>query len=231
MRIEIDEELREKAPDVRLGVLTAKVEVAERDADLWREIEARVAALEAMLETTEIAAIPAIAATRAAYKALGKDPSRYRGSAEAMLRRISQGKGLYTVNTVVDVNNLVSIESFFSIGLYDLRYVKPPVFFRRGGEGETYQGIAKGEINLQGLPIFADEEGPFGNPSSDSARTMVRADTTDVLMAIVSFSGPSGLDAALSRAASLLERYAHAREIRRSMVDEGTPEAWDTAER
>ncbi len=211
--IEIAGELRERAPGVSLGVLEASVEVRERDEGLWGEISARVGELERLLAATEISSIPEIAATRAAYKALGKDPSRYRGSAEAMLRRISQGKGLYRVNTVVDVNNLVSLETFHSIGLYDRAHLAPPLVFRRGGAGEEYQGIAKGAINLEGLPVFADGEGPFGNPSSDSARTMIRPETTEVLMAIVSFTGPATLDAALSRAGALLERYASARGV------------------
>lgn len=216
--IEISDELREKAPDVRLGVLTASVVVTEHDEALWTEIDARVAALVTIFATTEISEIPEIAATRRAYRALGKDPTRYRNSAEALSRRVAGGKGLYRVNTVVDVNNLVSIETFYSIGLYDRRFVAGPVAFRPGRAGETYQGIAKGEINLDGLPVFADDEGPFGNPSSDSARTMIRADTTEVLMAIVSFSGPngpvrSGLDAALDRAKVLLVRYAGASSV------------------
>lgn len=216
--IEISDELRAKAPGVGLGVLTASVVVTEHEEGLWTEIDARVAALASMLASTEISEIPEIAATRRAYKALGKDPSRYRNSAEALSRRISQGKGLYRVNTVVDVNNLVSLETYYSIGLYDRRYVSGPVVFRPGREGETYQGIAKGEINLDGLPVFADDEGPFGNPSSDSARTMIRLDTTEILMAIISFSGPSGLERAVARAAALFERYARATGVETSVV-------------
>lgn len=218
MEIAIAGELRERAPGATLGVLAATVAVTEHDEGLWVEIDARVAGLAGVLASTPIDAIPEIAATRRAYKALGKDPSRYRGSAEALLRRISQGKGLYRVNTVVDVNNLVSLETFHSIGLYDRRFVAPPVAFRPGRAGETYAGIAKGEINLEGLPVFADAEGPFGNPSSDSARTMIRPDTTEVLMAIISFTGTPGLDAALARASGLLERYAAAANVETRVV-------------
>ena len=218
MTVEIADELKTKVPGVALGVLEAPVAVAEHDPGLWAEIEARAAEVAALLATTAIAEIPEIAATRRAYKALGKDPSRYRGSAEAMTRRIGQGKGLYKVNTVVDVNNLVSLETFHSIGLYDRRFFTPPVAFRPGAPGESYQGIAKGEINLEGLPVFADAAGPFGNPSSDSERTMVRADTTEILMAIVSFVGPVGLEGALDRAAALLTRYAAATNVERAVV-------------
>ena len=216
--IEIADELRARAPGVALGVLTASVAVADHDPALWAEIEARASVVASLLATTAADAIPELAATRRAYRALGKDPSRYRPSAEAMARRIAQGKGLYRVNTVVDVNNLVSLETFHSIGLYDRRFLTPPLAFRAGAPGETYEGIAKGAINLEGLPVFADAEGPFGNPSSDSARTMVRADTTEILMAIVSFVGAPGLDRALERAAALLERYAGAADVHTEVV-------------
>jgi len=216
--ITIADELREKAPEVKLGVLSASVVATGHAEGLWAEIDACVAALETLLAATEIATIPEIAATRRAYKALGKDPSRYRGSAEALLRRIAQGKGLYRVSTIVDANNLVSLETYHSIGLYDVRFLSGPVAFRPGRAGETYAGIAKGEINLEGLPVFADDEGPFGNPSSDSARTRVREDTTEVLMAIVAFAGAARLDAALARAAELLGRYASATGVETRVV-------------
>jgi DNA/RNA-binding domain of Phe-tRNA-synthetase-like protein len=216
--VAISDELRAKAPATRLGVLSARVVATEHDAGLWSEIDARVAVLEAMLASAEIATIPEIAATRRAYKALGKDPSRYRPSAEALLRRIGQGKGLYRVSTIVDANNLVSLETYHSIGLYDVRFVAGPVVFRPGRAGESYEGIAKGEINLEGLPVFADDEGPFGNPSSDSARTRVREDTAEVLMAIVAFAGAAGLDTALARAAELLGRYAGATNVETRVV-------------
>jgi DNA/RNA-binding domain of Phe-tRNA-synthetase-like protein len=192
---------------VALGVLTCSAVVSERDDELWTAIAARVAELETLLATTDVQSIPEIAATRRAYKALGKDPSRYRGSAEAMVRRIAQGKGLYQVNSVVDVNNLVSLETFHSIGLYDRRFIGREIEFRAGREGESYPGIGKGDINVANLPLFADADGPFGNPSSDSARSMVRADTTELLMVIIAFSGASHLDAALDRAADLLARH------------------------
>jgi DNA/RNA-binding domain of Phe-tRNA-synthetase-like protein len=215
IEVAIADDVRAAAPETRLGVLEASVSVSAHEPELWAEIDARVAELAARAGA-ELP--PEIAATRRAYKALGKDPSRYRGSAEAMLRRIGQGKGLYRVNSVVDVNNLVSLETFHSIGLYDTRFVEPPVVFRAGRPGEAYPGIAKGMINVECLPLFADARGPFGNPSSDSERTMVRADTPHVLMAIISFTGVAGLDAALGRAAGLLERYAGATDVETRVV-------------
>lgn len=213
--ISIGDDVRAAAPDVRLGVLESTVVVTEEAPALWAEIDARAAELAARGEGAELPA--EVLATRRAYKALGKDPSRYRPSAEALLRRIGQGKGLYRVNSAVDANNLVSIETGCSIGLYDRRFVAPPVVFRAGRPGETYEGINKGVLNVEYLPLFADAEGPFGNPSSDSARTRVRADTTEILMLIIAFTG-AGLDAALARAENLFGRHASATNVTTRVV-------------
>ena len=216
--LSISSDLAAACHGVALGVLTCSAVVSERDEALWTAIEARVAELETLLATTDVQSIPEIAATRRAYKALGKDPSRYRGSAEAMVRRIGQGKGLYQVNSVVDVNNLVSLETFHSIGLYDRRFIGREIEFRAGREGESYAGIGKGDVNVANLPLFADADGPFGNPSSDSARSMVRADTTELLMAIIAFSGSAHLEAALDRAADLLVQHCSATSISTRVV-------------
>ena len=151
---------------------------------------------------------PEIEATRRAYKALGKDPARYRGSSEALLRRIVAGKGFPQINVVVDVINLVSVESRLPIGLYDIAHVSGDVIFRAGRAGETYKGIGKYDLNLKGLPVFADGKGPHGSATSDSERTMVTEKTKDVLAVIVSFSGPESLDRWTKRLSALLAEHA-----------------------
>jgi DNA/RNA-binding domain of Phe-tRNA-synthetase-like protein len=152
-----------------------------------------------------------VEATRSAYKALGKDPARYRGSAEALLRRIVAGSGLPQINAVVDVINLVSVESRLPIGLYDLAHVQSEIVFRRGRAGETYKGIGKYDLNLEGLPVFCDSVGPHGSPTSDSERTMVTAETTEVLAVIVSFGGADGLERWAQRMLTLFTQYAAAK--------------------
>jgi DNA/RNA-binding domain of Phe-tRNA-synthetase-like protein len=149
-------------------------------------------------------------ATRAAYKALGKDPARYRGSAEALLRRIIAGKGLPRINAVVDIINLVSVESRLPIGLYDLAHVQGDIVFRAGRAGETYKGIGKYDLNLEGLPVFCDALGPHGSPTSDSERTMVTSETKNVLAVIISFAGKEGLDRWTERMRELFAQYASA---------------------
>src|SRR5208282_4936832 len=153
-----------------------------------------------------------------AYRALGNDPTRYRGSNEALVRRISQGKDLYRVNTVVDVNNLISLETLHSAGTFDLDRVQPPIMFRIGQPGEIYAGIGRGEIKIEGLPVFADQLGPFGSTTSDSERTMVQLETTRIMMVIISFLGAEGMEAVVGRAAGLLERYAAAAGIESGVV-------------
>ena len=161
---------------------------------------------------------PPIKALRDAYRTLGNDPTRYRGSNEALVRRISQGKDLHRVNTVVDINNLISLETLHSAGTFDLDRIQPPIIFRVGQPGEIYAGIGRGEIKIEGLPVFTDQAGPFGSTTSDSERTMVRLDTTRILMVVISFLGAEGVDKTLDRAAGLLTKYAAASGVERGMV-------------
>jgi DNA/RNA-binding domain of Phe-tRNA-synthetase-like protein len=118
------------------------------------------------------------------------------------------GKGLPEINAVVDAINLVSVESRLPVGLYDLAHVTGGIVFRAGRAGETYKGIGKYDLNLEGLPIFCDTAGPHGSATSDSERTMVTAHTNEILAVIVSFGGPENLDRWAQRLATLLEQYA-----------------------
>jgi DNA/RNA-binding domain of Phe-tRNA-synthetase-like protein len=213
-------ELKAVAPKVAVGVVTATVTVTQHDESLWQEIDTKVAQVSGQLTTMEeVRKLPPIKATWDAYKALGQDPTRYRGSAEALYRRIIQGKGLYRVNTVVDINNLISLETMCSCGAIDMGKVQPPVVFRVGQEGESYAGIGRGEIKLARIPVFVDTLGPFGSTTSDSERTMVRLDTARVMLLIISFGGREGVDEALPRSVELLRRYAEAREVETKVVE------------
>src|SRR5262249_6095657 len=156
---------------------------------------------------------PQILATRAAYKALGKDPARYRGSAEALVRRILSGKGMPKIGAVVDVINLVSVESRLPVGLYDVAKLHGDIVFRAGRAGETYKGIGKYDLNLEGLPLLADELGAHGSATSDSERTMVTPETKQVLAVIISFGGSDGLEKWGSRMTELLASHAKGQEF------------------
>jgi DNA/RNA-binding domain of Phe-tRNA-synthetase-like protein len=218
MQVTIDEALKKKCPRTALGCVTASVEAPESPAALIDEMNGRVAEILKLPYARGVLEAPQITATRAAYKALGKDPARYRGSAEALLRRVIAGKGLPQINAVVDVINLVSVESRFSIGLYNLAHVVDDIVFRAGTNGETYKGIGKYDLNLEGLPVFCDTVGPHGSPTSDSERTMVTSETKQVVGVIISFSGKDGLDRWAQRMIDLLQRYASAKECEVTIV-------------
>jgi DNA/RNA-binding domain of Phe-tRNA-synthetase-like protein len=162
------------------------------------------------LDLQQLPDLPEIKGLRKAFRMTGKEPSRYRGSQESLLRRILQGKGLFEINTVVDINNLLSLESRHSVGTYDLAHISGPLIFRVGKLGETYQGIGKDPIEVAGLPVFADRDGPFGSPHRDSARAMVTLNTKEIVMVIISFAGSHGLKEFVQRAAELLCLYSQA---------------------
>ncbi len=218
IRLAINKDLKTAVPDLALGCISADVLVEKRNEALWREIDRHLAHLSSTIKPEQINSVPQIAAMRGAYKALGKDPSRYRGSAEALLRRVLSGKGLYRINSVVDINNLVSLESLNPAGTYDLEKITPPVELRIGAAGESYKGIGKDLINIESLPVLADAAGPFGSPTSDSERAMVSMETQKVLMVVFSFTGPEGLERWVSRASELLRRHCGGEGIETSLV-------------
>jgi len=218
MAVTIDRDLKAKCPRTALGCVTARVEVAESSAELMANLQACEQSILKLPEPRTVLESPQILATRAGYKALGKDPARYRGSAEALVRRVIAGKGLPRVNTVVDIINLVSVESRLSIGLYDLANVRGDIVFRAGRARETYKGIGKYDLNLEDLPVFCDSLGPHGSPTSDSERTMVTNETRQVLGIIISFGGKDGLERWTERTAELLRIHAQGRDIETELV-------------
>jgi len=149
----------------------------------------------------------AIRETKEAYRTLGKDPSRYRPSAEALSRRVVSGKGLYMINNVVDILNLISVESGFSIGGYDAEKIVGDVEFGIGAKDEPYQAIARGALNIENLPIFRDDLSAFGSPTSDSQRTMVTDATEKFLMIIIDFNSNDNLQIAIDRAVELYRMF------------------------
>jgi DNA/RNA-binding domain of Phe-tRNA-synthetase-like protein len=213
MKVTIDAKLKAKCPRTALGCVTARVEAGATPDGLLQEMKSREMEIQKLPFPRGVLESPQVEATRKAYKALGKDPARYRGSAEALLRRVVAGKGLPQINAVVDAINLVSVESRLPVGLYDLGHVVGEIVFRAGVAGETYKGIGKYDLNLEGLPLFADTVGPHGSATSDSERTMVTAATKVVLAVIVSFGGTENLDRWVKRLGALLQQYASGSEI------------------
>jgi DNA/RNA-binding domain of Phe-tRNA-synthetase-like protein len=218
LNITIDGGLQKKCPRASLGCVTADVEAGETPAGLTESLKLRGEEILRLPEPRAVLELAQVLATRAGYKALGKDPARYRGSAEALLRRVIAGKGLPQINAVVDVINLVSVESRLPVGLYDLAAVSGDVVFRAGRAGETYKGIGKYDLNLEGMPLFADAIGPHGSATSDSERTMVTASTKRVLALIVSFGGAADLPRWTQRMTELLTMYAAAQNCESEII-------------
>jgi DNA/RNA-binding domain of Phe-tRNA-synthetase-like protein len=218
IKVTIEAKLKAKCPRTALGCVAARVEAGATPDGLLQEMKSREAEIQKLPFPRGVLESPQVEATRKAYKALGKDPARYRGSAEALLRRVVAGKGLPQINAVVDTINLVSVESRLPVGLYDLGHVVGEIVFRAGVAGETYKGIGKYDLNLEGLPLFADTAGPHGSATSDSERTMVTAATKEVLAVIVSFGGAENLDRWSQRLRTLLQQYAAGSEIATSIV-------------
>lgn len=206
---------------VRLGLLVIEgVSVRESDPALAAETDAACAALRARYGEGKSSEVPGTADARTLYKALGIDPTKTRPSNEALLRRALRGEPLYRINTLVDALNLVSLREQLPFGLYDLERIEPPVRLRLGAAGESYEGIRKGLVNVEGRPALVDAEGPFGNPTSDSLRTSIRLETRRTLVVAYAPAGYSiaRLDSVLDRTAETLTRVCGgAVELRRTL--------------
>lgn len=213
MNISVSEQIYQACPRLRLGIISCDVVNTPSDEALWEEIAAEEESLRLSMRMEEIARRIPIYETRQAYKKLGKDPNRYRPSAEALCRRILKGYPLYKIDTLVDLINLVSIRTGYSIGGFDAGKIKGDLILGVGKADELFTGIGRGPLNIEGLPVYRDEQGGIGTPTSDEERTKIDLSTTKLLMIINGYSGEQGLMEAVVYAKDLLEKYATARNI------------------
>ena len=212
--ITIDPALYESYPEIRLGCLQLQADVRPSDAAFWAHMERDILpAVRSGIEGLEWSEIPGVRGSRAAYKAFGRNPGRYRVSSEALLRRVRRGDELYHINSVVDVNNLISVESGLSVGSYDLARLDGPVTLRKAGTGEGYRGIGKDFLDMENLLVLADGQGLFGSSMSDSTRAMVTESAADILVVIYCFENSIDLSALLERAKDAFVTYADARGV------------------
>lgn len=209
-------------PGVKLGLVEAGgVRVTPSSPGLQQALDEACARLARELPSAEaVAGVDAIRAVREMFRAWGVDPARYRPSGEALIRRVAQGKGLYRVSNVVDLNNLGSCESCWPFGSYDLGKLSAPVTFRLGHSGESYEAIGKRSWSLEGQPVLADATGPFGSPFSDSTRTMVTENTRAVLTVffVPAATPEAQLRAVLERHAQRMRGHAGAAAVRTTIV-------------
>lgn len=190
MEVIISEEIKEKCPQLCVGVLEADVKNTSTCEPLWQQITEAEKQFRLDYTTETLKQRPSIAATRAAYRVLGKDPSRYRPSNEQLVRRVLQQKELYHINTLVDINNLASIHWGYSIGGFDEdKIVGEKLTLGVGRAGEPYEGIGRGPLNIEFLPVYRDEKGGIGTPTSDHERTKIGLDIRKLLFLINGYDG------------------------------------------
>lgn len=218
IQVLIDPRIVEVCPEMRIGLINATV-VNEPTCDaLWAEIEEAAEDIRRQYELLEINQRPAIAGTRRLYKALGKDPSRYRVASEALCRRIIRGLGIYRLTTLIDVVNLVSIKSGYAISGLDADcIVGDTLTMSVGTADDVYHGIGRGELNIEGMPVYRDAVGPIATPTSDEERTKFTDKTVKAQININAFAPEMPIEEATEWMASLLKKYAYATDVETSI--------------
>lgn len=211
MKIIVSDQIETVCPGFVGAAVEAMVQNSNYSEALWSEIHKYGTRYRSQLTTETLKEMSGIAATRRVYKACGKDPSRYRPASEALIRRILQGKELYQIDTLVDLINLASIAYGYSIGGFDAdKFAGDTLTLGVGREGEPYEGIGRGQLNIAGLPVYRDAEGGVGTPTSDNERTKITLATTHLVVLINGYDG--NREQVLANAyfiQELLRRYAY----------------------
>ena len=190
MNIIVSDEIASVCPEFVGAAVEARVKNTPFCQELWDEIHLLENRFRETLTTDSLKDIPSIAATRRVYKACGKDPSRYRPASEQLIRRMLQGKELYQIDTLVDLVNLASIAYGYSIGGFDAdKFVGDTLTLGIGREGEPYEGIGRGPLNIAGLPVYRDAQGGVGTPTSDNERTKMTMETTHLVVLVNGYDG------------------------------------------
>lgn len=212
MKVEVSTEMHAVCPDFVGACITANIKNTEYSADLWREIDALGDECRQTLTTESLKTMESIQATRRIYKLCGKDPSRYRPSGEALVRRVLQGKKLYQIDTLVDLINLASMKFGYSIGAFDAdKFRGETLTLGIGREGEPYEGIGRGMLNIACLPVYRDSTGGVGTPTSDNERTKVTLATTHLLVLVNGYDGSEqGVTDTAEYIMQLIDKYCEA---------------------
>ncbi len=214
MELNFEDIIKGAAPHLEVITLEAEVTNSPSDALLWEEIDSAASRLRAELPLGEINKRPGIKATREAYKRLGKEPNRYRPSAEALCRRIVKGMELYRVDTLVDLINLLSFTSGYSIGGFDADKIDGDTLtLGAGRDGEDFDAIGRGKLNIAGMPVYRDLTGGVGTPTSDNDRTKLSLSTRRLLMVVNIYGEETDPETFINEAVRLLRTYASAGEI------------------
>ena len=220
IHVNIDPRILDACPETRIGLVRATVVNGPTSDALWAEIEAAADEIKQRYELLEINQRPAIAGTRRLYKALGKDPSRYRVASEALCRRIIRDLGIYRLTTLIDVVNLVSIKSGYAIsGLDGDRIEGDTLTMSVGTAEDVYNGIGRGLLNIAGMPVYRDAKGPIATPTSDEERTKFTEQTVTAQININAFAPEMPVEEAVDWMAARLKRYAQATNVETAIYD------------
>lgn len=206
--LKVSQEIRQACPVFAGAAVYAAVKNSTYSEGLWNEINEFTRELTTTTQIDDIKLQPVIAATREAYKRCGKDPGRYRPSAEALRRRLMRGIPLYQIDTLVDLINLVSLRTGHSIGGFDADKIQGnQLELGIGKANEPFEGIGRGVLNIEGLPVYRDAVGGIGTPTSDNERTKMDIGTTHILAIVNGYNGKEGLREAAEMIQSLLQKY------------------------
>lgn len=211
--INISPHLKSKLPSLILGCIQANVTINKSSKELEEFISTKINEISVAFTHETIRNLDTVKATKNAYKSLGKDPNRYRPAAESLMRRIAQGKGLYQISNAVDILNYISVKTGYSICGYDASCINGQITLGIGEENEPYEGIGRGTINIESLPVFRDNIGAFGTPTSDSVRTMISSKTNTILFVFIGFGNKDGIENAMQETNKLLKNYANAENV------------------
>lgn len=205
----VSDEVKSLCPNFSGAAICASVQNTPYNEKLWEKINEESARYKAEHTIDDIKKSVPIAATRTAYKKMGKDPNRYRPSSEALCRRILRDIPFYQIDTLVDLINLVSIRTGYSIGGFDASKIEgSSLTLGIGLADEPYEGIGRGMLNIEGLPVYRDSLGGIGTPTSDNERTKIDINTTQLLAIINGYSGNEGLQESVNYMQSLLRDFA-----------------------
>lgn len=214
MNIEIEDIIKNVAPQLQVVAIEADVINCDTPDDFWTELTQEALRIAQLYDLSQINKRPGIAATRAAYKALGKEPNRYRPSSEALCRRAVKGMELYRINVLVDIINLISMRSGYSIGGFDADCIQGDLLrLGAGRAGEVFNAIGRGQLNIEGLPLYRDAVGGIGTPTSDEERTKLSIATRRLLMCINIYQEEMPVGDVVNLLRNLLERYCQATNI------------------
>jgi DNA/RNA-binding domain of Phe-tRNA-synthetase-like protein len=212
--LSIDNSIGDRLENLILGLVTAEVENTMHSENLWEEINRESKRILESYTLDNVKNQPNILATREAYRKLGNDPNRYRPSADALYRRIVKGAPLYQISTLVDIINLVSLKTGYSINGFDIEKINDRVILGVGEPGEFLDAIGRGELNIESLPVYRDSLGAIGTPTSDSVRTSISLGTVKIALIINAYSPNSdGLKEAMNMIKNLVVEYGQGQNV------------------